>query len=40
MDEAVYASIPKVDTAKELLEEIGKKFIKFIMNENIITWTF
>ena len=33
MDEAIYASIPKVDTAKGLLEEIGKKFIKFDMNE-------
>ena len=33
MDEAVYASIPKVDTTKGLLEEIRKKFIKFDMNE-------
>ena len=33
MDEAIYASIPKVDIAKRLLEEIGKKFIKFYMNE-------
>ena len=33
MDEVVYASIPKVDTTKGLLEEIGKKFIKFDMNE-------
>ena len=33
MDEAIYASIPKVDTTKRLLEEIGKKFIKFDMNE-------
>ena len=32
MDEAIYASIPKVDTKKGLLEEIGKKFIKFDMN--------
>ena len=34
MDEAVYASIPKLDTTKGLLEKIGKKFIKFDMNEN------
>nr|XP_048333660.1 uncharacterized protein LOC125423449 [Ziziphus jujuba var. spinosa] len=33
MDESIYASISKVNTAKELLEEIGKKFIKFEMNE-------
>ena len=33
MDEDIYASIPKVDTTKTLLEEIGKKFIKFDMNE-------
>ena len=33
MDEAVYASIHKVHTTKRLLEEIGKKFIKFDMNE-------
>ena len=33
MDEVVYTSIPKVDIAKGLLEEIGKKFIKFDMNE-------
>ena len=33
MDEAVYASILKVDTEKGLLEEIGRKFIKFDMNE-------
>ena len=33
MDEVVYASIPKMDTTKELLEVIGKKFIKFDMNE-------
>ena len=33
MDEVVYASIPKVDTTKGLLEEIGNKFIKFDMNE-------
>ena len=33
MDEVVYASIPKVDTTKGLLKEIGKKFIKFDMNE-------
>ena len=33
MDEAVYASIPKVDTTKGLLEEIEKKFIKFDMSE-------
>ena len=32
MDEAVYASIPKLDIAKGLLEEIGKNFIKFNMN--------
>ena len=29
----MYASIPKVDTTKGLLEEIGKRFIKFDMNE-------
>ena len=33
MDEAVYDSISKVDTENGLLEEIGKKFIKFDMNE-------
>ena len=33
MDEAIYASIPKVDTTKRLLEKIGKKLIKFDMNE-------
>ena len=33
MDEIVYASIPKVDTTKGLLKEIGNKFIKFDMNE-------
>ena len=33
MDEVVYASFPKVDTTKELLEKIGKEFIKFDMNE-------
>ena len=33
MDAAIYASIPKVDIAKGLLEEIGKKFIKFDRNE-------
>ena len=32
-NEAIYASIPKVGIAKGLLEEIGKKFIKFDMNE-------
>ena len=33
MDEAIYASILKVDTAKGLLQDIEKKFIKFDMNE-------
>ena len=33
MDEAVYASVTKVDIAKGLLDEIGNKFIKFDMNE-------
>ena len=33
MDKVVYASILKVDTTKGLLEEIGKKFIQFDMNE-------
>ena len=32
MDEVVYASIPKLDKTKGLLEEIGKKLIKFDMN--------
>ena len=33
MDEAIYASIPKVDTIKGILKEIGKKFFKFDINE-------
>ena len=33
MDGAVYANVPKVDTTKGLIGEIGKKFIKFDMNE-------
>ena len=33
MDETVYASILKVDITNGILEEIGKKFIKFDMNE-------
>ena len=33
MDEAIYASIPKVDTTKGLLEVIRKKFIKFDMTK-------
>ena len=33
MDEVVYASIPKLDIANGLCEEIGKTFIKFNMNE-------
>ena len=33
IDEVVYASIPKLDIVKGLLEEIRKKFIKLSMNE-------
>ena len=33
MDEAISISIPKVDTIKRLFKEIGRKFIKFDMNE-------
>lgn len=33
MDDLIYASISKVDSAKRLFKEIGKKFFKFVMNE-------
>ena len=33
MDESIYASIPKIENAKEFLDTISKKYIKFPKNE-------
>ena len=33
MEETIYASIPKIENAKEFLDAISKKYTKFLKNE-------
>ena len=33
MEESIYASIPKIENAKEFLDAISKKYTKFSKNE-------
>ena len=33
MEESIYASIPKTEKAKEIIDAISKKYTKFSMNE-------
>ena len=37
MDDSIYESIPKTENAKEFLDAIGKKYIKFSKNEILNT---
>ena len=34
MDNSIYESIPKTENAKEFLDVVGKKYTKFLKNEN------
>ena len=40
MEDSIYESIPKTENAKEFLDVVGKKYIKFSKNELLSTLQF